>query len=64
MLAGNASSASTNILKLCVFILLYPLLLQGVYSKTRVDLGKPLTHYGIIVHIRKAYDRWIKLTEN
>jgi phosphoglucomutase len=37
---------------------------QGVYSKTRVDLGKPLTHYGIIVHIRKAYDRWIKLTEN
>jgi hypothetical protein len=36
---------------------------QGVYSKTMVVLGKPLTHYGIIVHIRKAYDRWIKLTE-
>jgi hypothetical protein len=34
----------------------------GGFGTTPVPL-KPLTHYGIIVHIRKAYDRWIKLTE-
>ena len=34
----------------------------GGYGTRPVPL-KPLTHYGIIVHIRKAYDRWIKLME-
>jgi hypothetical protein len=62
MLEGNPSRASTNVLKLLAFgkEVFWK---QGVYCKTRVDLGKPLTHYGIIVHIRKAYDRWIKLME-
>jgi hypothetical protein len=34
----------------------------GGYGTRPVPL-KPLTHYRIIVHIRKAYDRWIALTE-
>ena len=34
----------------------------GGFGTNPVPL-KPLTHYGIIVHIRRAYDRWIKLTE-
>jgi hypothetical protein len=34
----------------------------GGFGTTPVPL-KPLTHYGIIVHVRKAYDRWIKLME-